>query len=94
MRRFLILLGVALTGFAGGYTSMAIKALICATFVLVTSPVAAHAVCRGAYISGVPLWGGSVEDQFARRAQEIIALNRIEDPDMIQPGMQLKIPKQ
>ena len=67
----MVLLGVALTGFAGGYTSMAIKALICATFVLVTSPVAAHAVCRGAYISGVPLWGGSVEDQFARRAQEI-----------------------
>jgi multicomponent Na+:H+ antiporter subunit G len=50
---------------------MAVKAVICAAFILLTSPVAAHAVCRGAYLSGVPLWEGSVEDRFAGRAQTL-----------------------
>ena len=52
-----ILLGTALFGAAGGDWGMFVKALICAGFVLLTSPVGAHAVCRGAYISGVPLAG-------------------------------------
>ncbi len=67
----MILLGVALLGFAEGSASTAVKALLCAVFVLLTSPVAAHAVCRGAYISRVPLWEGSVEDSFAPRAENI-----------------------
>jgi multicomponent Na+:H+ antiporter subunit G len=50
---------------------MGIKAIICAAFILLTNPVAAHAICRGAYLSGVPLWDGSVEDAFAPRAQDI-----------------------
>jgi len=33
--------------------------------------VAAHAVCRGAYLSGVRLWEGSVEDAFQTRAEDI-----------------------
>ena len=48
-----------------------IKAVLCAVFILLTSPVGAHAVCRGAYLSGVPLWEGSVEDAFAERAKDI-----------------------
>ncbi len=67
----MILLGVAVMGFAAGDGAMGVKALLCATFVLVTSPVAAHAVVRGAYLSGVPLWHASVEDAFSRRASEI-----------------------
>ena len=67
----MILIGVAGLGFAGISISMGIKAIICAAFILLTSPVAAHAVCRGAYISGVQLWDGSVEDAFADRADEI-----------------------
>jgi multicomponent Na+:H+ antiporter subunit G len=43
---------------------MAIKALLCAVFILLTSPVAAHAIARGAYKSGVRLWEGSVIDRY------------------------------
>ena len=67
----MILLGVAVFGFAGGNVPMGVKALLCAAFILLTSPVGAHAICRGAYISGVPLWSGSVEDAFVERAKTI-----------------------
>jgi multicomponent Na+:H+ antiporter subunit G len=66
-----VLLGTALFGAAGGNWGMFIKAVICAGFVLLTSPVGAHAVCRGAYVSGVPLADVSVEDRFVHRAEEI-----------------------
>ncbi len=67
----MILAGVAGLAFGDGIPPMGVKAIICAAFVLLTSPVAAHAICRGAYISGVPLWSGSVEDNFADRAAAI-----------------------
>lgn len=67
----MILLGVAGLGLAWTNWAMGVKAIICAAFILLTSPVGAHAICRGAYISGVPLWSGSVEDAFAQRAGEI-----------------------
>ncbi len=57
----LILGGTALYGMAG---AMTIKALLCAVFLLLTSPVAAHAIARGAYRSGVRLWEGSVIDRY------------------------------
>ena len=66
-----ILIGVALRAFGVTDWPMAVKAILCTAFVLLTSPVGAHAICRGAYLSGVPLWQGSVEDQFAQRADEI-----------------------
>ncbi len=47
-----------------GVSSLGIKALICMVFVLLTSPVGAHALARGAHISGVSLWKGSVRDAF------------------------------
>ena len=46
----------------GGQTGVA--ALLCAVFLLLTAPVAAHAIARGAYRSGVRLWEGSVVDRF------------------------------
>ncbi len=49
-----------------GLTPTGIKCLITAGFVLLTSPVAAHAIARGAYISGVKLWKGSTIDQLGR----------------------------
>jgi len=67
----LILAGVAAVGWGQGNWPMGVKAVLCAVFVLLTSPVAAHAICRGAYLSGVPLWPGSVEDAFKDRAREI-----------------------
>ncbi len=47
---------------AGG--GIAAKALLCLLFILVTSPVAAHAIARGAHRSGIRLWDGSVGDQY------------------------------
>ncbi len=41
-----------------------VKALLCAAFLLLTNPVAAHAIARGAYKSGVRLWEGSVIDRY------------------------------
>jgi multicomponent Na+:H+ antiporter subunit G len=67
----MILVGVTVAAFAGGVWPMGVKAILCAAFILLTSPVAAHAVCRGAYLSGVRLWDGSVEDAFADRAGTI-----------------------
>ncbi len=66
-----ILVGVALNGFGATDWPMGIKAILCAAFILLTSPVGAHAICRGAYLSGVPLWDGSVEDAFQKRAADI-----------------------
>jgi multicomponent Na+:H+ antiporter subunit G len=49
----------------------AIKAVLCAIFVLLTSPTGAHALARGSYVSGVKLWEKSVTDKFKDRAEEI-----------------------
>jgi len=68
----MILIGVACWALGRPDGAMAIKALICMMFILLTSPVGAHAVCRGAYLSGVPLCDQSVEDAFGPRAGEIL----------------------
>jgi len=48
-----------------GWTAAGIKALLCIIFILLTSPVAAHAISRGAHRAGVRLWEGSVIDRYA-----------------------------
>jgi len=48
-----------------GISSAGIKALLCAIFVLLTSPVGAHALARAAHKSGIKLWEGSVVDKYA-----------------------------
>ncbi|MEO0085661.1 MAG: monovalent cation/H(+) antiporter subunit G [candidate division WOR-3 bacterium] len=58
-----IMLGVFLLS---GFTSLGIKALVCALFVLVTMPVAAHALARGSLVFGVKLWKGTIKDQFTQ----------------------------
>jgi len=67
----MLLLGAAILGLTGANWPLSAKAVICSVFILMTSPVGAHAICRGAYISGVPLWDGSVEDAFKQRADVI-----------------------
>lgn len=47
-----------------GFTALGVKALVCAVFVLVTMPVAAHALARGSLVFGVRLWKGTTRDQF------------------------------
>ena len=47
-----------------GFTATGIKALLCIVFILLTAPVSAHALARGAYRSGVKPWKGTVVDQY------------------------------
>ncbi len=56
----LLLVGVAVIS---GLGAISAKAIICAVFILITSPTAAHAIAKGAYASGVKLWEKSVVDK-------------------------------
>lgn len=47
-----------------GFSATGMKAILVAVFLLLTSPVAAHALARGAHKSGVKLWEKSVCDQY------------------------------
>ena len=58
-----------------GVGQLGVKALMCAVFILLTSPVGAHAIARGAYLSGVKAWEGTVVDEYRPRAEEIWASN-------------------
>jgi len=51
-------------GVAVGTSGLVVTSLLCAAFVLVTSPVGAHALARGSHKGGVPLWEGSVMDKY------------------------------
>lgn len=57
----LLLVGVAMVE---GLSPISTKAIICAVFILITSPTAAHAIAKGAYASGVQLWEQSVVDKY------------------------------
>ncbi len=56
-----ILLGLF---FIKGFSAVGIKALIGILFVLLTSPVGAHALAKGAHQFGVPLWEKSKTDHY------------------------------
>ncbi|MHC4130964.1 MAG: monovalent cation/H(+) antiporter subunit G [Planctomycetota bacterium] len=58
----LLLIG---TGIVSGDASTIAKAVICAVFILLTSPTAAHAIAKGSHASGVELWEKSVIDRYA-----------------------------
>jgi len=47
-----------------GFTGGGIRAILCIIFLLLTSPVAAHALARASHISGIKLWEGSVIDRY------------------------------
>jgi multicomponent Na+:H+ antiporter subunit G len=57
----LLLVGVALIS---DLPALNAKAIICAVFILITSPTAAHAIAKGSYASGVELWENSVVDKY------------------------------
>lgn len=48
-----------------GFTAAGIKAILCIVFIILTAPVSAHALSRGAHKSGVKLWEKSVCDKYA-----------------------------
>jgi multicomponent Na+:H+ antiporter subunit G len=64
-----IMLGIF---FIYGFTGVGIKALLCALFLLLTAPVSAHAIARGAHIRGFKLWEKSVCDKYeeAKKSEE------------------------
>lgn len=62
-----LLVGVAV---ASGSGPTGAKAIICAVFILITSPTAAHAIAKGAYASGVELWENSVVDKYAEETDK------------------------
>jgi multicomponent Na+:H+ antiporter subunit G len=47
-----------------GFTAAGIKAILCIIFILLTAPVSAHALARGAHKSGVRLWKKSICDKY------------------------------
>jgi multicomponent Na+:H+ antiporter subunit G len=57
-----ILLGLF---FFKGFSATGVKALLCLGFIILTAPVSAHALARGAYRSGVRPWEGTVVDEYA-----------------------------
>jgi multicomponent Na+:H+ antiporter subunit G len=57
----LLLIGVALIAASGPISA---KAAVCAVFILITAPTAAHAIAKGSYASGVKLWENSVVDKY------------------------------
>ena len=63
----LLLVGVAVIS---GLGAISAKAVICAVFILITSPTAAHAIAKGAYTSGVKLWEKSVVDKYAEEKEK------------------------
>ena len=48
-----------------GFCAAGIKALLCIVFLILTSPVAAHAIARGAHRAGVKLSKDAVVDKYA-----------------------------
>ena len=47
-----------------GFTAAGIKALLCIIFLILTAPVSAHALARGAHRAGIKLWEKSVCDKY------------------------------
>lgn len=58
----MILVGTALIIGSG---AVAAKAILCAVFILITSPTAAHAIARGAHSAGISLTDKSIVDRYA-----------------------------
>ncbi|MDD5566367.1 MAG: monovalent cation/H(+) antiporter subunit G [Candidatus Omnitrophica bacterium] len=47
-----------------GLSAAGIKSILCIVFLLLTSPVAAHALARGAHLHGIKLWEKSVCNKY------------------------------
>jgi multicomponent Na+:H+ antiporter subunit G len=60
----LIMLGVA--QFFGDF-AIGVRALAIVIFLFITTPVSAHMIARAAYLSGVPLWQGTLSDELRER---------------------------
>jgi multicomponent Na+:H+ antiporter subunit G len=81
----LIMLGIALR-FYETDSAIAVRALAIVIFMFSTAPVAAHMIGRAAYLSGVPLWAGTLSDEMRGCYDEqthTLASTPKDDPDPI-----------
>ena len=56
-----VLLGTAMVL---GFSAISAKALLCAAFILLTSPTATHALARASYLFGIKLWDKAACDHY------------------------------
>ncbi len=70
-------------GVAVGTAGMVVTSGVCAVFVLITSPVDAHALARGSHRGGVELWEGSVVDKYE---EDVDRVEHEHDPEEIAYG--------
>jgi len=63
----LIILGLAIRQMVEGSWAASLKLLFIGLVLTIVSPIASHALARAAYWSGVPLWEGSVIDEYAEQ---------------------------
>lgn len=77
-----LLIGTAIDMAEG---SVLARAVTIVAFIMLTTPVAAHAVARAAYLTHVPLWSGTVVDE-RRDAVGGRAPEGAEDPSEPPPG--------
>jgi multicomponent Na+:H+ antiporter subunit G len=61
----LVVFGLAIHELFAGFWAASLKLLFIGLILIMVSPIASHALARAAYWSGVPLWKGSVIDEYA-----------------------------
>jgi len=66
----LVIGGLALREFQIGEIPAGFKVMFIALFLLGVTPIGSHALARAAYKYGVPLWSGSVCDQYVETPEE------------------------
>jgi multicomponent Na+:H+ antiporter subunit G len=60
----LIVFGLGLRYAALGNLPAALKILFIGLLLMIVTPLGSHALARAAYVSGAPLWEGTVVDQY------------------------------
>ena len=65
-----IVIGCAIYGFVIDNSSLGVKSLVIAFFLIITNPVASHAMTRAAYKSGAKLWRRSICDHYGRDIED------------------------
>jgi multicomponent Na+:H+ antiporter subunit G len=53
-----------------GFTAGGVKALLCIIFLLLTSPVSAHALAKAAHKAGIKMWERSVCDKYGESQEK------------------------
>lgn len=68
-------LGVSCLAFAAAVqfsdSAVTTKALLVIAFLFLTAPVAAHVIGRAAYSAGVPMWEGTLFDEWREQIQNL-----------------------